>query len=79
MTDEERLMLKEAHRKTNELHAALREPSHTGEPPLIKRMAGVVIVVDRSNWAARDLIRAFLTLGAMTGAAATIIAIRGGK
>ncbi|QFS83971.1 hypothetical protein [Roseivivax sp. THAF197b] len=72
MTNEEKKML-------YDLHRAFMEPSKTGEPPLIERMAGVVIVVERSNWAARLLIRAFLTLGGLAGAFAAIIAIRGGK
>lgn len=79
MTEYERKMLTEAHRMSQDLHRAFMERSPSGEPPLIERMSGVVIVVERSNWAARMLIRAFLTLGGLAGAAAAIVAIRGGK
>lgn len=67
MTDEERKLLNETHRMALDMHKAFMEPSPTGEEPLIRRMAGVVIVVERSNWAARWAVRGFLFLGSAIG------------
>ena len=75
MTEAERAMLQKTHDIAMELHQAFMEPTATGEPPLIKRMAGVVIVVERSNWAAKMLVYGFLTVGSIAGAWA---AIKGG-
>lgn len=79
MTDDERRKLDECHAWSREMYQAFMEPTPAGEPPLIKRMAGVVIVVERSNWAARWLIKGFLTIGGIAGALAAILALRGGK
>jgi len=67
MTDDEKKKLDDTHNIAVDLHRAFMERSSTGEAPLIERMAGVVIVVERSNWAARWMIRIFLFAGSAIG------------
>lgn len=69
-------MLRNTHKIASDLHKAFMERSATGEAPLIERMAGVVIVVERSNWAARWAVRLFLFIGSAIG---VIVAARGMK
>lgn len=72
MTEAERNKLNETHEMATKIHDALMKPGPTGEPPFITRMGVVVVAVERSNWAARWMIRGFLTLGALAAALAAI-------
>lgn len=75
MTEEERKMLVDTHNKTNEMHRALMARPATGEPPMYERINTVVRFFERTSWAGKMIIRAFLTLGAVSGAAAAIWAV----
>lgn len=74
MTDEERRKLEEAHSGIKRLERALLEPDprDPAGPPFINRVNHVVILVERSNWAARLLVRIILTCGAVTAALAGV-------
>lgn len=72
MTDEERQKLEDTHRMSKAIHKALMEKGLNGEPPLADRIYGVVVLVERSNWAVKWLFRGILGLAALTAALGTI-------
>lgn len=58
------------------LYQAFMEPSKTGEAPLIKRIAGVVILVERSNWATKIIMKGFVIAVSIMGAIATYMSMK---
>ena len=75
-------MLEEAWTKSRDLHRMFVEAPATGEPPLIARIAGVVVIVERSNWGAKKIVQAMGLIGLCAGAVTAVaaaMALRGGK
>lgn len=72
MTDEERKQLREAHEVAIALRKKLLDPSPTGDPPLVVRMAAVIVVFERSNWALKVLAVLIAFTGTALGSFAAI-------
>lgn len=72
MTEEERDLLNHTHKMANEMHDALMKPNKLGEEPLIERIGGVVITIERGSWSVKWASRIVLTMGALAGAWLTI-------
>ena len=72
MTSDERAMLTSTANKTDAMHRALMEASPSGELPLIQRIHDVAVLVERSGWVTKWVIRGVLTIGGISAAVATI-------
>lgn len=72
MNDDEKAMLTATAAKTDAMHRALMEPSPSGEVPLIQRIHDVTVLVERSGWLTKWVIRVILTVGGLSAALATI-------
>ena len=57
------------------IRKALFDPGPGGSPPLIKRVVDAVVIMERSGWAGKMMIRAVLTAGALAAALTAGIAL----
>lgn len=73
MTDEERdAVLRTIAERQDEMHRRLFEDGPANEPPMIDRLAKMLVAFENSGRVSRALIKGFLGLGAIAGAAAAI-------
>lgn len=72
MTLEQMALLTSTAAKTDAMHRALMEASPSGDPPLIQRIHDVAVMVERSGWVTKWLVRVILTIGGVSAALATI-------
>ena len=72
MNEDEKAMLTATAAKTDALYRALMEPSPSGEMPLIQRIHDVTVLVERSGWLTKWVIRVILTVGGLSAAISTI-------
>lgn len=60
--------LTEVDKHVSDIRRALMEPSPTGEPPLLKRASDAVVMLERSGWVGKMLVRGLLLMGSIAGA-----------